>query len=223
MSDFSIIYPTAISRPVQGINAEINAEKGNKDSSIFNPQKDNQTFYKDPFGRTTNKSAAFSAYERQIDGQNNLIIRHEEAHKNASGPQASGSPHYNIKIDPDGRDVIFGGYQMINVPGLITFQAPMNKIEATEKAAKFTIAGAEAPASFDSLSSADRNVASKGRQVLFSAQAAKQKRLELEERLVMFSGEKPESALSPKQIARVNQQKEPPQKPGVGELINYKA
>ena len=223
MSDFSIIYPTAISRPVQGINAEINAGKGNKDSSIFNPQKDNQTLYKDPFGQTTNKSAAFSAYESQINKQNSLVIRHEEAHKDASGPQASGSPHYKTKTDNDGRNIIFGGHQMINVPGLITFQAPMNKIEATEKAARFTVAGAEAPASFDNLSAADRNVASIGRQVLFSAQAAKKTRTELEERIIQFSGKKPDGELSSKQITQANQQQGPPLKPGVGELINYKA
>ncbi len=130
----------------------------------------------------SNKSEAFSIYEKNIQKQNERIIRHEEAHKAAAGPQAIGSPQYETKTDPNGRVIITGGHQKIAVPKMINKDsAPAEQIEKTKKAAEYVVKGAEAPASFDSLSDADVAIAAKGREILSSIEAIPVKKAVSEE------------------------------------------
>ncbi|HSA06557.1 MAG TPA: hypothetical protein P5556_05215 [Candidatus Gastranaerophilales bacterium] len=201
MTGIGIVYPKSANiEPAQKIGYGNNQE--NQQSLFFNES-----------GQPAQKEKAFIPYENKIKTQNALVKRHEEAHKSGAGPQASGSPVYETKTDQDGREIITGGHQMINVPSLINPTASREQIEKTKEAAQYTIKGAEAPAGFDELSAADRSVAEKGRAVLSSAKAAMAERNNLEARLVKFNGDKNvEGELSSQQLTQAKQSEEPPEK-----------
>jgi len=168
-----------------------------------------QTMYKDPMGQVTNKDMAFSNYESRINGQNKKIIAHEQAHKAAAGPQAIGSPQYQVMMDPEGRKIITGGYQVIAIPAMVDKNTTLAEIRKAEKAAEYTIAGAEAPT--DELSAADKSIATKGRAILASARTAENQREEMEKRLA-----KPNDGTNPKQAGGK------PKKPAVvGARLNF--
>ena len=114
---------------------------------------------------------AFAAYKAKIDARRTQVISHEEAHKAGAGPQASGSPVYDVRKDKFGNEVYFGGHQGISVPSPVNSDMPLALIEKTKVAAKYVIKGAEAPA--DELSEADKRIAFSGREILNGAERAK--------------------------------------------------
>ncbi|OGH95744.1 MAG: hypothetical protein A2039_07385 [Candidatus Melainabacteria bacterium GWA2_34_9] len=128
-------------------------------------------------GNKVDKQVAFGEYEQKIAAQNNLVKRHEEAHLAFSGSQASGSPVYETKTDKDGRVIITGGHQAVNIPEAVDKKAPLVLINQTINAAKLALKGALAPQSFDELSSADKQVAAKSAQILAGAETAQSDRL----------------------------------------------
>jgi hypothetical protein len=144
-------------------------------------------------------SVAFAAYQAKINTQNNLVKRHEEAHRSASGKQAVGSPVYNKISDKDGREIIVGGHQMIAMPSFTAKEHPVEHINNVIAAASLAVKGAEAPASFDELSGADKSVAAKGREIISSAETAKTERVSLQQKF----GISPEVKLSQDKMAEI--------------------
>ena len=151
-------------------------EKQNKPGSVPQNRQNQPAFYLNAVGQKVSQEAAFQGYEKSIHEQNALVVKHEEAHRSAAGPQASGSPVYDVKADKDGRKVIFGGHQGISIPAPVTADASIPLIEKTKRAAQYVISGAEAPKSFDELSGADKQVAFRGRTILAQAENAKAKK-----------------------------------------------
>ena len=139
--------------------------------------QDNSIFLA-PNGNKASKQVAFGDYEQKIAAQNNRVIKHEVAHQRDSGAQASGSPVYETKIDKDGRKIITGGHQNVKLPGEVDPNSPLDVIKKVIEAARLTIKGAEAPKSFDQLSSADERIAQQGRQILEKTENLKTKRLD---------------------------------------------
>lgn len=129
--------------------------------------------YVAPSGNVTSKQAAFGEYESNISAQNSHVIKHETAHQSFAGRMASGSPHYVMLKDKDGRQVIIGGYQGIKSSKLANKNDSLKDISFAADSAKLVIAGAEAPKSFSALSGADEKIAASGRNLLAIAEKAK--------------------------------------------------
>ncbi len=90
------------------------------------------------------------------------VYKHESAHLSAAGKYATSG----INIDFDGNGFATSGHVNVSMPKL-----DPNNLDETINHAETVIASAEAPASFDELSDADRNVASKARAVKAQALA----------------------------------------------------
>lgn len=163
MSVFPVRYPARL--PLQNSLSGILTNKNNQNSAPITAKG----------GKSD--SVAFGENEKATNARNQLVIRHEEAHRSASGPQASGSPVYDKTLDADGRVFFAGGHQGISIPGSVDKNAPLDQIERTKTAANYVIKGAEAPSSFDELSDADKQVAASGRQILAQAENAKSQKL----------------------------------------------
>jgi len=172
--------------------ARINAE--NKNESVFKPAARSQS----------SENLSIDVYEKQIQKQNELVRKHELAHQSFSGRMASGSPVYETTTDKDGRLIITGGHQGINVPSSINEANSLKDINFAKESAKLVIAGAEAPQSFDALSDADKNVAAKGRTLLAAAETAQAKRLSLSSEF----GINPEQKLNLQSIEQIKSQKQ---------------
>ena len=174
-----ISYPVRL--PVQNnqSNMNVTAPKQADQCSIFLTAN----------GNKADKQVAFGEYEQKITAQNNLVKRHEEAHQSFSGSQASGSPVYETKTDKDGRVIITGGHQAVNIPEAVDKKSPLSLINQTITAAKLAFKGALAPQSFDELSSSDKQVAAKSAQILAGAETAQADRLLLKPKA---DAEKPE-------------------------------
>lgn len=172
-----------ISYPIKIQNSDYVNCDGNYKFNTFPASKkeDTDSIFLTSNGNKAQKQVAFGDYEKNIAAQNNLVIKHEEAHRSVSGPQASGSPVYETKTDQDGRLIITGGHQNVIVPEKPDKSAPFAAIDKIIEAAKFTIRGATAPESFDELSDADKQVAARGEQVLSSAEQAKAQRALLQQ------------------------------------------
>ena len=91
------------------------------------------------------------------------VYRHEAAHKAAGGKYAGA-----INIDFDGNGFATSGHVNIAMPTL-----DRNNLDETIAHATTVIASAEAPASFDELSDADRQVAAQARAIKAQALAMK--------------------------------------------------
>lgn len=221
MSVKGIVYPKPVySTTVSNVNGNNQRQNGQRSA-----QQKKQTMYKDPFGNITTKGQAMASFEGQINNQNRAIMAHEEAHKAASGPQASGSPVYNT-TSIFGHTLITGGHQNVNVPGEISFMAAKPQIENTMRAAQYTINGAEAPAALGGqageLSAADRSVAARGRAVLSAARMAFGQRETIDARLNRLEGTTPDGALKPEQIDKAQKKGvSDPQQKVVGGQLNY--
>jgi len=184
-------------------------------SSVSSEHEEKNDMFLSSDGNKASKQAAFGSYEQKINAQNSLVIRHEEAHFAASGPQASGSPVYNTKTDKDGRQIIFGGHQNINIPGAVNANAPLSIINRVIMAAGFAARGAVAPQSFDELSDADKNVAAISNGILSQAETAKAQRLSFGQKLGLKEDEpaQPEKLVqSPQRQSNSNQSN--PNQPG---------
>lgn len=94
----------------------------------------------------------------------NDVYRHESAHLAAAGKYAASGIH----IDFDGNGFATGGHVNVSMPRL-----DKNNLDETINHARTVIKSAEAPASFDELSSADRAVAAQSRAVLAQALSMK--------------------------------------------------
>jgi len=144
----------------------------------------------------------FAAMKSRIQAQNSKVIAHEEAHKSAAGPQAVGTPVYIRQKIAFGKgqsmEAIIGGHQVISIPAPINFTASRSTIDKTIRAAEHTISGAEAPS--DGLSDADKTIANRGRQVLFSAKRANMERQQFESKLA-------ENEQNPEQNSKNNKRK----------------
>ena len=94
----------------------------------------------------------------------NDVYRHESAHLAAAGKYAASG----INIDYDGNGFAVSGHVNVKMPTL-------NKANPTEtiEHARAVIKSAEAPASFDELSDADKSVAAQARAVLSQALSVK--------------------------------------------------
>ena len=94
------------------------------------------------------------------------VYRHESAHLAAAGKYAASGIH----IDFDGNGIATGGHVNVKMPTL-----NRKNLDETINHAQTVIKSAEAPASFDELSDADKNVAAQSRAVLSQALALKGK------------------------------------------------
>lgn len=90
------------------------------------------------------------------------VYRHEAAHLSAAGKYAASG----IIIDYDGNGFATSGHVNINMPTINP-----DDLDGTIDHATAVIASAEAPASFDELSDADKNVAAKARAIKAEALA----------------------------------------------------
>lgn len=220
MSISGIAYPT----PVYSTAAK---SKNQQQGGQYSPQMAQQPMYKDPYGNITTKAQAMASFEGYVNNQNSAIKAHEEAHKSAAGPQASGSPAYNT-TSIFGHTLITGGHQGVNVPSEIGFMAAKPQIENTIRAAQYTINGAEAPLTLGGmageLSDADKAVAARGRVVLSSAKLAFRQRETIDSRLNRLEGKIPDGALKPEQVAKTEgKATSNPQKNVVGGKLDFLA
>ena len=92
------------------------------------------------------------------------VYKHEAAHLSKAGKYAT----TGICIDFDGNGIATSGHVGVSIPKL-----NKSKPNETIEHAKAVIASAEAPASFDELSDADKNVAAQARSVLSQAESFK--------------------------------------------------
>ncbi len=201
MSVPGILYP----RQIEG-RSYLN---GNNYQNLH-AHEDKPFFQAPATGAVMDKKQADLAFAGQVEKQNAKVRAHEEAHRLAAGPQAVGSPQYQT-ANINGHTVITGGHQVVNVPAMVSFKSSKPKIQETIRAAEYTIAGAEAPASFDELSAADKAVAARGRAVLSAARTAFGKRGNLDDRL-KNGGHNTNGALSDKQVARAEKSAQPGQR-----------
>jgi hypothetical protein len=199
-----IVYPVPVMViALPGIPVRIKASSVNAEASLVDvfqksEPKQQLMMYIDPYGTLTTREKAFSVYESEISKQRCIIETHELAHLYGAEEQAIGTPQYNKISDPDGREIILGGQQGINVPGPVSPKSPLDLIIKTIVAALKTIAGAEAPS--DGLSDADKNVANQGRRIYNIAVLAKNEREKINEKIQNLNGTKPEGKLNPEQI-----------------------
>lgn len=122
------------------------------------------------------KLPAFQAndpYINKLRARKELVIAHETAHQREAGPQASGSPVYDIRKDELGNEIYFSGHQGISIPAPVNSDAPLPLIEKTKTAAEYVERGALAPRGFDQLSGADEQIAFRASQLKSGADKAK--------------------------------------------------
>lgn len=146
-----------------------NGEKGNQTPSFG--IKGREPLTADTFQRSGENQGTYFEYKGQKLSKKEAqaksysdVYRHEAAHLAKAGQYAT----TGICIDYDKNGIATSGHVGVALPSL-----NKSNPDKTIKHAEAVIASAEAPASFDELSDADKNVAAAARSVLSEAQTLK--------------------------------------------------
>lgn len=143
---------------VAASGSEKSAKAGGKDATPSFGIKGKAPLTKDVFEYKGQKLSLEDAQKKSYAD----VYRHESAHLAKAGKYATSGIH----IDFDGKGIAVSGHVDIAMPTL-NKKNPKETIEHAEA----VIASAEAPAGFDELSDADKNVAAQARAIKSQAQS----------------------------------------------------
>lgn len=112
------------------LNGQINAESSSEEH--HNNEQHQQQEEKPEVGELTDEQAA---QVKELSARDSEVVRHENAHKVAAGPHATGGPSYEYQNGPDGKRYRVGGHVNVDTSKESTPEETIQKAQILQRAA----------------------------------------------------------------------------------------